>query len=409
MDLLSQDILEGPGEYLRLDRAYYREVRGKLNIAQSSLRKLFETPESAKNTDLIAVNRENWAVLQDECEKVLNDRSRDVEIFSWWLAALSYRADGLFMLERGLSDFVECFKVLGDTMQPTLPLDQLKSEDAIGQKKEICDTQTRPLIQLVGESLTSGLLNPAISQFDLIDGFTLNQFSSLQRSGATEETAPQMRDAVQADMSSAQEKYVAIAAIHQQVSVLAEQVNLMRESSQLARVGFNFTLAVLDEAKSMFDYYGVVFSAEKTEPAIGGEPANHDAASTEKGNVMDKSAGSGYQRSDALRELQRIALFFRDTEPHSPIPYILVKAVRWGHMSFPELLSELIQENPSVLSEISKLTGLDVMGSFEAIPRQDGAVQGSSRGEVEGTDAGSVPDSVPDVTAVESPPEKSSW
>ena len=139
MDLLSQDILEGPGEYLRLDRAYYREVRGKLNIAQSSLRKLFETPESAKNTDLIAVNRENWAVLQDECEKVLNDRSRDVEIFSWWLAALSYRVDGLFMLERGLSDFVECFKVLGDTMQPTLPLDQLKSEDAIGQKKEICE------------------------------------------------------------------------------------------------------------------------------------------------------------------------------------------------------------------------------------------------------------------------------
>ena len=49
------------------------------------------------------------------------------------------------------------------------------------------------------------------------------------------------------------------------------------------------------------------------------------------------------------------------------------------------------------------------MGSFEAIPRQDGAVQGSSRGEVEGTDAGSVPDSVPDVPAVESPPEKSSW
>ena len=73
------------------------------------------------------------------------------------------------------------------------------------------------------------------------------------------------------------------------------------------------------------------------------------------------------------------------------------------------MLSELIQENPSVLSEISKLTGLDVMGSFEAIPRQDGAVQGSSRGEVEGTDAGSVPDSVPDVPAVESPPEKSSW
>ena len=183
----------------------------------------------------------------------------------------------------------------------------------------------------------------------------------------------------------------------------------MRKSSQLAPIGFNFTLAVLDEAKSMFDYYGVVDPIEKTEPAIEGEPANHGAASTEKGNVMDKSAGSGYRRSDALRELQRIALFFRDTEPHSPIPYLLVRAVRWGQMSFPELLSELIQENPSALSEISKLTGLDVMGSFETIPRQDGAGQSSSRGEVEGTDAGSVPDSVPEVPAGEPPPKKSSW
>jgi type VI secretion system protein ImpA len=49
-------------------------------------------------------------------------------------------------------------------------------------------------------------------------------------------------------------------------------------------------------------------------------------------------------REHALIMLQEIAEFFRRTEPHSPIPYTLEQAVRWGRTPLPELLEELIPD-----------------------------------------------------------------
>ena len=43
-----------------------------------------------------------------------------------------------------------------------------------------------------------------------------------------------------------------------------------------------------------------------------------------------------------LRDLARIAEWFRKTEPNSPLAYTLDDAVRRGRMSWPELLSELV-------------------------------------------------------------------
>jgi len=50
-------------------------------------------------------------------------------------------------------------------------------------------------------------------------------------------------------------------------------------------------------------------------------------------------------RDHALLMLETIAEFFRQTEPHSPIPYTLEQTVRWGRMSLPELLAELIPDS----------------------------------------------------------------
>jgi predicted component of type VI protein secretion system len=52
-------------------------------------------------------------------------------------------------------------------------------------------------------------------------------------------------------------------------------------------------------------------------------------------------------REDAFRDLLEIADFFRRTEPHTVVSYALEQIVRWGRMSLPELLAELIPEEPS--------------------------------------------------------------
>jgi type VI secretion system protein ImpA len=55
--------------------------------------------------------------------------------------------------------------------------------------------------------------------------------------------------------------------------------------------------------------------------------------------------------------LERIADFFRRTEPHSPVSYALEQVVRWGGMSLPELLKELISEE-SVRRDLFRRTGI---------------------------------------------------
>ncbi|HVS34284.1 MAG TPA: type VI secretion system protein TssA [Gemmataceae bacterium] len=49
-------------------------------------------------------------------------------------------------------------------------------------------------------------------------------------------------------------------------------------------------------------------------------------------------------REDAFRELLKLADFFRRTEPQAVLSYALEQVVRWGKLSLPELMMELIPE-----------------------------------------------------------------
>jgi type VI secretion system protein ImpA len=87
---------------------------------------------------------------------------------------------------------------------------------------------------------------------------------------------------------------------------------------------------------------------------LGGEPTADQAAETaEAGDAAavggttvatGRGRGEARTRDDALRELDRIAEYFRRTEPHSPLAYTLEEAVRRGRMSLAELLMEVLPD-----------------------------------------------------------------
>ena len=52
-------------------------------------------------------------------------------------------------------------------------------------------------------------------------------------------------------------------------------------------------------------------------------------------------------REDAFRRLEEIAAYLRRTEPQSPVPYLVERAVAWGRMPFSALLGELIKDEPA--------------------------------------------------------------
>ena len=62
-------------------------------------------------------------------------------------------------------------------------------------------------------------------------------------------------------------------------------------------------------------------------------------------------------RAEAYRRLAEAADFLQRTEPHSPTPYLIRRAVAWGGMSLGELLQELVQSD-SDLRAIYTLLGM---------------------------------------------------
>ncbi len=69
------------------------------------------------------------------------------------------------------------------------------------------------------------------------------------------------------------------------------------------------------------------------------------------------SDGAIRTRAEAYQMLTEAADFLSRTEPHSPTPYLVRRAIAWGAMSLEQLLPELVS-NRSDLSEIYRLLNL---------------------------------------------------
>lgn len=63
-------------------------------------------------------------------------------------------------------------------------------------------------------------------------------------------------------------------------------------------------------------------------------------------------------RADALRRLAAVAEYFRRTEPHNPVAYLVQRAVRWGKMPLEEWLPYVIRDE-SVLDSVRETLGLN--------------------------------------------------
>jgi type VI secretion system protein ImpA len=62
-------------------------------------------------------------------------------------------------------------------------------------------------------------------------------------------------------------------------------------------------------------------------------------------------------RADALHRLAAIAEYFRRTEPHSPVAYLVQRAVRWGEMPLEDWLRDVIHDD-NVLAYVRETLGL---------------------------------------------------
>jgi type VI secretion system protein ImpA len=91
-------------------------------------------------------------------------------------------------------------------------------------------------------------------------------------------------------------------------------------------------------------------------PETEAMPDGTEPAAAETGQVSTTIAGPIRSREDAVRRLAEVAAFFRQTEPHSPVSYLVERAASWTRMPFEELLAELVKDS-GTREQIGELLG----------------------------------------------------
>lgn len=98
---------------------------------------------------------------------------------------------------------------------------------------------------------------------------------------------------------------------------------------------------------------------EPDEIGMDAADGSTDSQGATNGSVAGSGTGGAVQsRAEALRRLGEIASFFQKTEPHSPVAYLVQRAVRWGNMPLETWLQDVIKDE-GVLFQLRQTLGLD--------------------------------------------------
>lgn len=282
-----------------------------------------------------------WRTVRQLAVAALTERTKDLEIAAWLTEAL-LRGEGLAGFTAGaqiLAAYVRDFWEAGLYPAPD---------------EEGLITRVAPVTGLNGEGADGTLIQPLRKTilFRRPDGAPVAFWEYLASRVLKSETDPKKRaqrlangilpfDDLERDARaaggaawSAMRRTVQAAAAAWQAAGAALDTVAGRDAPPTGRVR-----DVLEEMLAAVALYA---PAEQEAPV---ETAEADV--TSDGGTTESAAPAGparESRDEMLRELTRIAAYFRRTEPHSPLAYTLDEAVRRARMSWPDLLAEIVPD-----------------------------------------------------------------
>jgi len=90
------------------------------------------------------------------------------------------------------------------------------------------------------------------------------------------------------------------------------------------------------------------------DPILDGSVAGTGA---EGDGEMAGAGGVLRGRAEALRQLAEVAQYFQRTEPHSPVAYLVQRAIKWGHMPLEVWLEDVIKDG-ATLGHLKETLGI---------------------------------------------------
>ncbi len=297
--------------------------------------------------------------------------SKDLEVAAWLTEAL-VREYGFSGLQQGLQLLTELISHF-DTLYP------LPDEDGI-------ETTLMPITGLNGTGAPGTLISP-INCIAITDSAKGEKFSTWQyqqstdlarapnekarqerlRSGvmkmetliaAANSTPKAFYETLMAELDSASNQYSTL------TKLLADKFGHDAPPSTNIRNALNKARkAIKTIAKDVLPSNMPIADADETstDMPVGMMP---DVGSMESANltmgaapILNTSA-TLQNRKAAFDTLKGLAEFFKRTEPHSPVGYMLERVIRWGDMALPELMKQLLTEHHAQ-QEFYKMAGVE--------------------------------------------------
>ena len=327
------------GEDLRGDsspNSLYYLIKDARNAARSAERQLvLGDEEAAKPPD--------WRPVLEQGKKALAEKAKDLEIAAYVIEAL-VRVQGFaglrdgFRLARGLVDqFWDGLYPMPDEeglATRVAPLTALNGEDTDGTlivplaKVPITETSSGGRLAYAHYHEASNLNKIAdlkLREKKLAGGaVSLEMFQK-----AVAETPSKFFSNLVEDLKQCSEEFARLC------DALGKRCGASAPPSSNIRTALTTNLDLIKD----------VARHKLVEPAPPPPGDKQGGGKGTDGPPAGGAAGDGLRtREDAFRDLMKVAEFFRRTEPHSVVSYALEQVVRWGRLSLPELLVELIPD-----------------------------------------------------------------
>jgi type VI secretion system protein ImpA len=290
-----------------------------------------------------------WRTVRELALSALATQTKDLELAAWCTEAL-VRLDGLAGLEAGA-------RLIGGLTEAFWEHDifPLPDEDGI-------ETRVAPVTGLNGQGGDGTLMQPLrkLALFNRPDGspFQLWQYDqSAELTGISDkERVKQRLEAGVVPFETVEKEAGAAGGAHFAVLRRAARAALEAWTAMGAaldaRAGADGppvarVREVLERILAVSQLYA---SDEPDAPEPEDVAPAGDGVAAEAGTGVAAAAAAAARpvtREDMLRDLNRIAEYFRRTEPQSPLSDTLEEAVRRARMTWPELLAELVPDTAS--------------------------------------------------------------
>ncbi|HEY0546755.1 MAG TPA: type VI secretion system protein TssA [Pyrinomonadaceae bacterium] len=113
----------------------------------------------------------------------------------------------------------------------------------------------------------------------------------------------------------------------------------------------------LDEVRTLVEKLLKEKRILEPDPVADAGSAEGEAGATGDG-ATGIGAGPVRTRQEALRRLAEVSDYFRRTEPHSPVAYLVQRAIKWGQMPLETWLQDVIKDD-TVLGQLRETLGLN--------------------------------------------------